>query len=298
MAARANDNDGPWQLMSPSGGWLWVAKNELTDFATEIGDKTFNVKVLVGLEQGNVKTGRVKQHASHFQLGRNVVWLRRTDTGEKVPIIGGDAKFFLQQFAWQRSDMAFEQSKLQALINGGIRSNGKLTLIYKMKEEAFDWERTSAPAHYQQLDWTSPLIWARVRTTLLESTSHERISSLARPFPPPPPRRTPRRTSKRPPCPFSPPPTLPFGCVEIRTRTSVGAATAFVPNLARFSSCNRCFQRRPRCPQQRCRRSASSRRAPLPQLSRYSRLSLLARTPGTGREGCDWVALAAACVGW
>ena len=86
--------DGPWRLMTPEGRWRTVVANELSAFAVEIDDELHNVMVLVHRRQGNLKAGKVKQHAKHYQLDTSVVWIRRTGTGEKVPVVGGDAKFF------------------------------------------------------------------------------------------------------------------------------------------------------------------------------------------------------------
>ena len=93
---------GPWLLMTPTGHWRELKKEERSAFATEIKDEVHNVNVLLGIRQGNVKAGRVKKHAMNHCLGRSLVWIRRTDTGEKVPIIGGQAKFFIEFFAWRR----------------------------------------------------------------------------------------------------------------------------------------------------------------------------------------------------
>ena len=167
MAAADDDQfQGPWLLMTPAGGQRVLGAGELSlkNFAKELDDKLHNVKVFVDWKTGNVKEGKVKQHIKNFQLWSNVVWIRRTDTGEVVPIVGGAAKYFMEHFGKRRNDMPFEQPKLQALMNGGIRVGGKKTSTYKIKHESFDWELCeSAPLHSEQLDWTSPTIWCRVR---------------------------------------------------------------------------------------------------------------------------------------
>ena len=136
---------------------------DLSGFAARLNDKLFNVKILVGLERGNLKPGKVKQHVRNYQLFDNVVWIRRTDTGEMVPIIGGNAAYFLKHFACGRDDMPFEQSKLQALINGGIWNGNKKTQEYDVPNKKFGWMRCDcAPDHATLFDWSSPLIWRRV----------------------------------------------------------------------------------------------------------------------------------------
>ena len=65
-----------------SGSWRVLYDSELSSFASSIGDKLFNVRVLVGKEQRSVKAGRMKKH---YQLARDVV--------SSEPVVGDDRLF-------------------------------------------------------------------------------------------------------------------------------------------------------------------------------------------------------------
>jgi hypothetical protein len=134
----------PWTVISPRGEYHELAAEQLQPFAKANGlidsSRTNELKALVGA--GNSKSlDKLPRHRRGWQLLQRVQWLVHDFNGEMVPVIGGDGKLFVANFAdWCNCNLpGLTGERLNEFLNGGwYWSNGfkefRLRSVWKLAD--------------------------------------------------------------------------------------------------------------------------------------------------------------------
>jgi hypothetical protein len=174
----------PWQLVSPHGvvhhvrderALLQLAKQE------DLISRSKNQKNLLRdlVDPGNKHAiDKLPKHRKHWQLLQRVQWLQRVDTGELVPVIGGDGEYFVNEFAAARADTKFFD---------GLRLNQFLEKgwLWSNSDKAYEYTQKGCTARWRLL--ADPPAGAYLPSVALPSP----FAATAPPTVPPPPTATP-----------------------------------------------------------------------------------------------------------
>jgi hypothetical protein len=133
----------PWTLVSPKGDVHDVAgaaQLKVLAKANGLIDSSYKDQLRVVVGDGNSKPlERLPRHRQGWQLLQRVQWLAHDFNGEMVPVIGGDGKLFVANFAdWCNCNLpGLTGERLNEFLNGGwYWSNGfkefRLRSVWKL----------------------------------------------------------------------------------------------------------------------------------------------------------------------
>jgi hypothetical protein len=139
----------PWTLISPTGVIVQVDDVRVLKTVAKANgliDSSYKNQLAVLVDVSNKKTvAQLPRHRCGWQLLQRVQWLTHVDTGEMVPIIGGDATKFVSNFdAWCNSNLPDDGSlgsRLTHFLNDGwCWSNTKKVPLFRST-----WALSDAP---------------------------------------------------------------------------------------------------------------------------------------------------------
>lgn len=112
---------GPWELLDDNGLFHFVpGSDELCILSNEHDLHHSDLRKLVGLEQGNLKTGGNSEHSQHWALTSGARYIQRDGLDQPVAIFGGACRgidHFMKHVAALRADMPFAKKKLLELLS-------------------------------------------------------------------------------------------------------------------------------------------------------------------------------------
>jgi hypothetical protein len=120
----------PWIVSDPDGRSILLRSElEVKVLRLQRDLHNSNLRLTLGLADP-VPPKRRPKDCSSFCLQSSMRWIQSSLTGEMVPVLGNNAKNFIEKVATRRSDMPFSEKQFAQLLDGTYKPGGKASNSY------------------------------------------------------------------------------------------------------------------------------------------------------------------------
>ena len=146
----------PWTLISPEGIVQCIANEEaLRELSRSAAAPSMrDLRDLVDVRNKATHLHELPSHRNKWCLMERMQWLQSSKSGQIVPIVGGDAHFFMANFGKQCPDdlASFDPVRMNTYLKKGwIWSNGARTEELGNRTLGVKWRRVEPAAEFKHL---------------------------------------------------------------------------------------------------------------------------------------------------